>query len=752
MAEAKQRQSNVSHNQPEKAIQSSPPRSEVPFPSGRPPRKRVSFFYTLGLLLVAVAMTTLPLVYLAMIGSVVYACYWHAVHNAYIFQSDRLDPRAQILKLAVYLCPFVVGLVIVFFMLKPLFAKREQQDIPLTLHRSQEPLLFDFVERLCQTCGAPVPREIHVSCEPNAGAGLRRGLLSLFIPGDVVLVLGLPLVNALTVQQLAGVLAHEFGHFSQGTAQRLTYLIFVVNRWFYRLVYERDEWDLSLIYYMKDPDSRLGLLLQFARLCIWLSRKVLWLLMLVGHMISCFMLRQQEYDADRQHAELVGSGSFEIYRRKIMLLQAAWHQADFDLQRAWQEKKLADNLPLLVAKNAESANAEIVEEIEQKTLEQTTRLFDTHPSSAARIKRVKERPTEGLFRCDLPATRLFTNLKMASHAVTIAYYKREIGLQVDPKNLVPTEQLFADRMNQVVESQVQSRYFLGLVGLADPWFPGIERIAAPAKPREALARLKAARDRITSIKPKLTETLKSREELDENLAKAIVAKGAVRIGLLARAKELGLANPTPEEADRACDVLLRQRAAIASQLAAFSRVIRVRLVTALSLAAVPQVAARIDRAAELRERADTVLPTLARMETVVTMWQDICHRLTLLNFLLYTGSRLEHKIEEQCPLLPAVAQSTAEDIHASLEEIKSSFGTIPYPFEHAAGNVSVRHYLMPYLLPKIRPGYVFPVADKVVVNMADLYRRCMGALALLAEQVERVLKLEPLAGPPPAVA
>ena len=55
----------------------------------------------------------------------------------------------------------------------------------------------------------------------------------------MVLLIGLPLAAGLSLRQFAGVLAHEFGHFSQGFGMRLTYVIRSINIWFMRVVYER---------------------------------------------------------------------------------------------------------------------------------------------------------------------------------------------------------------------------------------------------------------------------------------------------------------------------------------------------------------------------------------------------------------------------------------------------------------------------------------------------------------------------------
>jgi hypothetical protein len=63
---------------------------------------------------------------------------------------------------------------------------------------------------------------------------------------DLVLTIGMPLVAGMSLRQFAGVLAHEFGHFSQGAGMRLSFIIRSINLWFMRVVYERDDWDERL--------------------------------------------------------------------------------------------------------------------------------------------------------------------------------------------------------------------------------------------------------------------------------------------------------------------------------------------------------------------------------------------------------------------------------------------------------------------------------------------------------------------------
>src|SRR5262249_20238258 len=147
--------------------------------------------------------------------------------------------------LLLYLGPIVVGGMVIAFLLKPLFARPAKGQECRALDPEKEPLLFAFVDGVCATVGAPRPVRIEVDCDVKAGARIGGGPFNV-LHRDLVLTIGLPLAAGLTLRQFAGVLAHEFGHFSQGAGMRLSYLIRWINMWFARVVYERDSWDQAL--------------------------------------------------------------------------------------------------------------------------------------------------------------------------------------------------------------------------------------------------------------------------------------------------------------------------------------------------------------------------------------------------------------------------------------------------------------------------------------------------------------------------
>jgi len=157
-------------------------------------RTKLSPLYVLGLGVVAFAMVLLPAIYLGLILLAVWGVLFHLTHHLGILTASS---GGGLGKMLAYLGPAVAGGILVFFMLKPLFARRPKESQPLFLDPAQEPLLFAFVQRICQLVGAPMPGRIDVDCQVNASASLRRGLLSR----DLVLTIGLPLAAGLNLRQ-----------------------------------------------------------------------------------------------------------------------------------------------------------------------------------------------------------------------------------------------------------------------------------------------------------------------------------------------------------------------------------------------------------------------------------------------------------------------------------------------------------------------------------------------------------------------
>jgi len=322
-------------------------------------------------------------------------------------------------------------------MIKPIFARRPRHAQPLAVNPEVDPLLYNFVRKVCETVGASMPKRIDIDCQLNASAGFRRGFLSLF-GHDLVLTIGLPLVAGLNMQQFAGVLAHEFGHFSQGFGMRLTFIIRRINGWFGRVAYERDAWDEWLEEWAAESEGWVAFIVMTAQVAVWFSRVMLKLLMYTGHLIGCFMLRQMEYDADSYEIKVVGSACSEATSRRIHVLGKVAERAYKAMRVPWNlSKKLPDDFPAYLMRHDEAVSSAKRTTWEDSMGLDPTGLFDTHPSNGDRIRRARQAGEPGVVSLTAPARGLFANFEVVSKQVTQLHYADDLDIPPGLAKLVP---------------------------------------------------------------------------------------------------------------------------------------------------------------------------------------------------------------------------------------------------------------------------------------------------------------------------
>ncbi len=388
---------------------------------------RVSLLYRINVLITSLLMLLLPIVYVCMIVAVGYLTYYHAANNAGIIGTVR--GRAVIITGMVYVAPIIGGIVLVFFMIKPLLARPGTGSRKRKINSKGEPVLCWFVEQVCESVGAPVPRQIYLTHDINASASFENGMRSALLGRNLTLHIGVPLVGGLSLQQFGGVLAHEFGHFSQGAGMRLSTFIRNINFWFARVVYERDAWDEGLASLVdEDTDFRLALLIWFAQLCVFLSRGFLWILMMIGHIASSFLLRQMEFDADKYEVQFAGSDNFKSTSDRLQILGAAYQLMIPSIIDAAIKGKTVKNLPKMITNKTAGLDPKIIREILHHSHTAKTGLFDSHPSDAQRIERAMRANAEGVFKCDAPAALLFSNFDLTARGITDDFYRNEFGV------------------------------------------------------------------------------------------------------------------------------------------------------------------------------------------------------------------------------------------------------------------------------------------------------------------------------------
>jgi Zn-dependent protease with chaperone function len=394
---------------------------------------RTTLGYRLGMLVAGVALVLLPILYVALICGIAYLLYYH------VTQDPAVELRTGRETFVWYVVPFVAGCILLLFMVKPLFARTSRTRPLQTLESGEEPLLFALVRRVALAVGAPEPTRIDLDCQVNASAGFGS-----ILGGDLVLTIGLPLVVGLDIEQFASVVAHELGHFSQGTAMRLSYIVRTINAWFARVVYERDDLD-ELLVHGCETEGWIGGVLYVARFCVWLTRRVLWFFMVISHALSCFLMRQMEFDADRTATRLAGTEAFEGTERQLLLLNLVTENAYIRVLVAWYKKgRLPEDMSELIAALAESVDRKELRKVEKKMKKNKTGLFDTHPASADRLANVRREDAPGVFHLDGPATELFRDFPRLSRAVSLRLYRQMFGKRAKRDCVVPVSAVLGE--------------------------------------------------------------------------------------------------------------------------------------------------------------------------------------------------------------------------------------------------------------------------------------------------------------------
>lgn len=360
----------------------------------RPP----TVMYRLALLFSAAALCLLIVAYIACLIGFGYALYLYAVH--FVPNSFQVRGRGVILVILLHIGVAIAGLGILYSMIVPLFRWGRSESDAVPLDPAAHPVLHCFVHALCDLIGSPQPDEIRLIPMPNASAGRWGGFLGI-IGGRLVLEIGEPLFYGCELRSLAGVIAHELGHFSQSTGSWLLRYIGTVTDWFQEATVRtkglqesiRDqeiEGNAQAVVWVAYITTGLGslLLLQFA---------------LLSRMIAFNLMRQQEFDADRYEAQVAGSGQFARTFERLCELQVGFEIALLTLMRGEMLHDTGLGFAGQVVYQADELSDRDRRRVSKLMSPQKAKWFDSHPSPTERIAAVARHPQPGIFQLEGPA-------------------------------------------------------------------------------------------------------------------------------------------------------------------------------------------------------------------------------------------------------------------------------------------------------------------------------------------------------------
>ena len=226
------------------------------------------------------------------------------------------------------------------------------------------PELFAALDALRRKLRAPRVHEVVLDEEFNAGAA-QVPRLGIFGWHKQILVLGVPLLAALSREQLLAVVAHELGHFSKAHGR--------LGHWIYRI---RHSWE-KLNDGLGDEDSGIGAAVnQFYR----------WFVPYFGA-YSFALARANEYEADAD-ATLASDKATAAAALVAVHVYGDWLAGTFwrTLHRdALETPQAPEDAYRRFAESVRRIPVEHLDGLQREALERASDLADTHPSLAERL-------------------------------------------------------------------------------------------------------------------------------------------------------------------------------------------------------------------------------------------------------------------------------------------------------------------------------------------------------------------------------
>jgi len=213
----------------------------------------------------------------------------------------------------------------VFLVRGLLFIQRGSDPTRVEITEADEPLLFAFVHRVADEVGAPRPHRIFLSPTVNAAVFYDLASWNLVLPTRKNLLIGLGLVNVVTLDELKAVLAHEFGHFAQRSMAVGTW-VYTSQQVVQHVVGVRGRLD-ELLAGLSRFDLRFAWIGWIMSLLVWAIRAVLDTALRGVVLAERALSRQMEFQADRVAVSVTGSDSLIHGLWRLGPADDAWDRA-----------------------------------------------------------------------------------------------------------------------------------------------------------------------------------------------------------------------------------------------------------------------------------------------------------------------------------------------------------------------------------------------------------------------------------------
>jgi len=303
------------------------------------------------------------------------------------------------------------------------------QPIGKQLRGAEQSRLFSEIENIAVSLKEPLPAEVYLTLDVNAGVADRGGVMG--VGSRRIMLLGLPLIRVLTISQLRAVLAHEFGHYYTGDTRLLPWVQRTRGAMI-RAIQNLGSQSLAPVF----EGFPLAILAHSITISIlaWYWK----LFIRVSQAIS----RRQEYRADELACHIAGSQPLIDGLRCIHSAAKAapwfWQSGIAPAVQAGCRPPIAEGFAQFMA--APKISRMLAEDLDAELRKGSTHPYDTHPALGNRLAAAKAISCERQLD-DSPAITLLDNLDNLEIELLNAQFPK---LDLDRLKAVPWEQIGTD--------------------------------------------------------------------------------------------------------------------------------------------------------------------------------------------------------------------------------------------------------------------------------------------------------------------
>ena len=361
----------------------------------------------------------------------------------------------QYLAAAHWSCPTVLSLGFIYILLRPVFGGFRSYHGRVLL-RHEAPALFELIQQMSRHLNVRPPKRIEINNETALRVDAYAGVNSIY-RDEYKIIIGAPLLMALSLNELSAMIAHELSHFRSKQKKVAFYLMHHVSEWLYFRASGQDKRHQNLLKRMQKENIPFY---EYAELWVWqrihFFQQCIFAFLFHAHRkLTAWKCRQIEFETDAQAVKVAGSHAFKAMFKRLRTAQFAQKAVSSQNDWAWKEGFLLDDYAKAVALEAKKISGASLQAIEN-SFDQAISYFC--PSDAKRMSNVKS--SAGLLKAEVAARFLIENPFALSKELTLLDYKANHIKNAD-KFCVSSEKIRALKAKKDAGIKCAKRYFDG---------------------------------------------------------------------------------------------------------------------------------------------------------------------------------------------------------------------------------------------------------------------------------------------------